>query len=804
MTPHDSRASVPWYLAASFCALLGLTISERVVAQVLGEIVVTAQKREQSAQDVGISLTAYSGDQIESFGFEKSTDIVNLTSGVFISGASAGQDAQFSIRGVTQNDFNDAIEGPNAVYVDEGYLAAQNGQAFGLFDLERIEILKGPQGTTFGRNATGGLVHFISRKPTREFEGFADLQYGSYDEVRIESAVSGPLSGTVAGRLSGMYNRHDEILDNLYPWSATVAGTPGGGQDVWNENIWGVRGQILWEPTERISVLISGFGSEQKISEAAYQSAGTIAVLDAQGRHVNTIFAAPTGQCEAIAAQTGDCVPLVAIDGEVPGGAPGVPAEDSLRPVPGGDLFGYIDPDGSGWKTSKDFAFDDISEYGSYGSTAKLTWDFDRATLTSVSHYMHFDREHPLDVDASPMPQSIFQAVSDSDSFTQELRLNGEIDRVRWLTGFYFLYIDTQHTLGLAFPENSPFSTIIFGQPVEANNIVDLETQSYSLFGQMDLSLTDTLTLVAGARVIVEKKDYQFEQLFFSNTDDTRIETDQQPLFPGSAPFADKTDDLLWAGKLQIEYRPNDDWLVYAGINRGVKAGSFNAKLNDGTPNLAPEDIPYDEEILTAYETGFKSTIFGGTTRLNGSIYYYDYKDYQAYVFTQSSGYVRNADAEYKGAEVELITSPFSGLDVILNASWIDADVYDLEVAPALFRDVRPSYTPSVQMAGLIRYEWPSPFGSGALAAQIDAHYVGDFYHNIRNFQAHKLPDYTVGNARVTWISPENSWNVSIFVNNFSDKHYRPMSFDLSTLCGCTQETYGKPRWVGVSTRYRF
>jgi iron complex outermembrane receptor protein len=803
MMIHDSRPRIAGNLLACICAILALTHAVEGVAQVLEEIVVTAQKREQAVQDVGIALTAFSGNQIDSLGFEKGTDVVNMTAGIYVSGASAGQDAQFSIRGVTQNDFNDAIEGPNSVYVDEGYVAAQNGQAFGLFDLERVEVLKGPQGTTFGRNATGGLVHFVTRKPTRAVEGFADVQYGSYDQVRFEGSVSGPLSGTLAGRLSAMYNRHDEILNNRYPLGATVPGTPGGGQDIWNENIWGIRGQFLWEPSERVSLLVSAYGSQQEISEAAYQSVGTIAVLDAQGRHVNTIFAAPAGVCEAISAETGGCVPLVAIDGELPG-VPGVPAEDAVRPVPGGDLFGYVDPDGDGRDTSKDFAFDDISEYGSYGTTAKLTWGFDRATLTSVSHYMHFDREHPLDVDASPMPQSLFQAESDSDSFTQELRLNGDLDRVRWLAGLYFLYIDTQHTLGLAFPANSPFSTIIFGTPVEVNNIVDLETQSYSLFGQVDVDLTDTLTLVAGLRTIIEKKDYSFEQLFFPNTDDTRIETDQPPLFPGAPPFADDTEDTLWAGKLQMEYRPNEDWLMYAGINRGVKAGSFNAKLNDGTPNLAPEDIPYVEEVLTAYEIGFKSTLFEGSTRLNGSFYYYDYKDYQAFVFTQSSGFVRNTDARYRGVELEVITNPLAGLDVMLNASWIDADVYDLEVAPALFRDVTPSFTPSVQVAGLVRYEWPSPFGDGRLAAQMDGHYVSSFYHNIRNFQAQELPSYVIGNARLTWISPGETWEGSVFVNNIADKRYRTMGFDLSTLCGCNQESYGKPRWFGASIRYSF
>ncbi|MCR4308083.1 MAG: TonB-dependent receptor [Candidatus Berkelbacteria bacterium] len=799
---------VGWSWLVTFCLLAPwVVLSGPVQGQVLEEVIVTAQKREQSLQDVGIAITAFTGDQIDALGLENSVDVARLTSGVYISAASGGQDSQFSIRGVTQNDFNDAIEGPNAVYVDEGYMAAQNGAIFGLFDIDRVEILKGPQGTTFGRNATGGLVHFITRKPTRDFEGFADIFYGSYDQVRVEAAIGGPVSETVAGRLSVMSNQHNEIMNNVYPFGATVSGTPGGDQDFWNEDEWAVRGQFLWTPSEDIDFLVSAFGSHQKAGEAPYQSIATIAIIDAQGRHVDTVHAGPNDVCEAISAETGNCVPIVAVDGELPAflGVPGVPPEDAVRPVPGGDLFGYIDPDGKNFDTSKDFAFKHIGDYKSHGATAKLTWDFDSVQFTSVSHYMNFKREHLLDVDATPTPQVIFQAESDSDSFTQELRLNGERDRLSWLTGLYFLNIDTTHTLGLAFPLNSPFSSpAIFGIPVEANNLVDLVTKSYSIFGQLEYNLTDNLILIAGLRAISEHKDYNYEQFFFLNLDDKKIETDSAPLFPGRAPFNDKSKESLLASKLQLEYLPTEDWMLYAGINRGVKAGSYNAKLNDGSPTLTDSEIPYGAETLMAYEAGFKSTLFNGSTRFNGAFYYYNYDDYQAYVFTNSSGYVRNADADYMGFELDLTTQPVTGLYLMLSASVIDAEIQDLEVAPNLFNDVKPTYTPTVQLAGLARYEWPSPVFGGKIAVLLDANYASSIYHNIRNFSGQKLPSYVVSNARLSWNSPDDQWEVTFSVNNIADTRYRLVGFDLSTVCGCSQEAYGKPRWFGGSIRFNF
>ena len=166
-------------------------------------------------------------DVMRAFGVERSFDIAKFTPGVHVSGNLAGQNTQFSIRGVTQNDFNDIIESPNAVYLDEGYIAIAQANTFAVFDIDRVEILKGPQGTLFGRNATGGLVHYISRKPSLDqVEGYVDATYGWFDTdtdanlVRLEGAVGGPFSETFAGRIAVYYNNHDGYLKNIYPFAA--------------------------------------------------------------------------------------------------------------------------------------------------------------------------------------------------------------------------------------------------------------------------------------------------------------------------------------------------------------------------------------------------------------------------------------------------------------------------------------------------------------------------------------------------------------------------------------------------------
>jgi len=794
-------------LVGSFAVVSGL--APEAVAQQAGaleEVLVTAQKREQSIQDVSIAITAFSGEQIAQLGLQSSSEVAFFTPGVHIASTSAGQDAQFTIRGVTQTDFSDAIEPPNAVYVDEGYMPTTQGQRFGMFDLERVEVLKGPQGTLFGRNATGGLVHYVTRKPTRELESFAELTYGSYDQVRAEGAVSGPLTERLSARVSGMVSRHDEIIDNDFPLgnvTDTVAGdgpfvpSDVGQDDFFNDYQWAVRGQLLWDVNEDVELLVSGYVAREETGTGQYEQGATTAVLDAQGRHINTIFAAddPLG-CEAVSAETGGCLPIDFVDGNF---------GNTTRPVQGGDLFGFIDPGGRGSReASVDHALDDFNNYEVNGVTARLTWDFRAFTVTSISHYVDFFKEQTLDTDVSPIPQSIVMNDNETETFSQELRLNGEGDRYRWVAGFFFLHIDNENAIGLGFSPDSPITQLFGVGPFESDAFSVLETNSYSLFGQVEFDLTDKLTFITGLRTIFEDKDAEYENLFLPNPNDAQVDRDQDPIVTGLefAPFDEEKSDTLWAGRIAMEFRPSDDWLLYASINRGVKAGSFNFKLNDFNPGLAPEDIPYDEEVLLAYETGFKSTLFDGRVNLNGTFYYYDYDDYQGFVFSGTSGFVRNVDAKFKGAELELTASPIPGLNLIVNGSWIDAEVTNLEVATNLFRDVEPAHTPEWQAAGLARYEWGQEILGGRISTQLDFNFVDDRFHNIRNFDAHKMDDYVVANWRLAWASNDGRWQGTFFVKNFLDETYQTTGFDLATLCGCNEEAWGAPRWLGGTLRY--
>ncbi len=803
------------FLTSLSVAAAILPVQVSLAQSMLEEIVVTAQKREQNLQDVPIAISAFSGKQMNALGVEESFDIAAFTPGVHISGNLAGQNTQFSIRGVTQNDFNDIIEAPNAVYLDEGYIAVAQGQTFAVFDIERVEILKGPQGTLFGRNATGGLVNYVSNKPDFEsFGGYLDLTAGQYDvendarRYTVEGALTGPLTETVAARLAVRYNSQDPYLENRYPEGAIFNEPPPGrvGQDLGDDDSIAGRLSVSFRPTDTVSIEVSANYAKSEVATGPYQSKSTIGVVE-DGELVNVIDT-PPDETRLTIAGDGDGGGNAIDGGELLPGA-GIGLEGRL--VPGGDFFGYKDPDGDDFTFSGDFAFDDQGETESSGLNARVYWDLsDTVRLTSVTDYKTFEKLLFIDVDAAPVNQLANYAGVDADTFSQELRFNGATDRMRWVAGLYYLNIDNQSDNGLKAPANSIINAGL-GAPLDIGVVADLQTDSYSAFGQLEYDLTDRLTLTGGLRVIQEEKEFDVGIGFFlSQSNDTVNQGEflQNPAGAGSPFFYDDDrSDTLWAGKLQLDYRPTEDLLLYAGINRGVKAGSYNAPLLGSYLGSGGDSaLPYDEEVLLSYEGGFKATLGdAGTTRLNGSLFYYDYTDYQAFLFVGVGGVVINADAETWGAELELQTSPFDGLDLMFNVAYFDAEVKDVPLrsgSPLPPRDVEPTYAPPLQATALARYSWPAL--GGRLAIQGDVSYSDEFYYNLRNFDADKFDSYTMVNALLSWESEDQRWLATLAARNLTDERAGVQGFDLATLCGCNEVSYRAPRFYSVGLRHNF
>ncbi len=757
----------------------------------LAEIIVTAQKREQSIEDVGIAITAFTGEQIREYGFQDSFDIARMTPGVHISGNNGGQKTLFSIRGVTQNDFNDQTESPVAVYVDDGYVAFGQGQTFGMFDLARVEVLKGPQGTLFGRNATGGLVHFVTNQPTQELGGFADVTYGSYNQIRFEGAVGGPIAPGLSVRTAVLFDRFDPIIKNTYPQNfATLTGVPSpiGGQDTFNDNTLALRTHILFEPRDDFSVLASGNYARARLSTAPLLEQPAIPVYDAAGNHVNTLVAGPNSTQQA---ELTDGTPIHA-----PFGAPGV-----LRP-PGGNLYaGSCTPQNyKDLACSEDFAFTHMDTTNSWGTSIEFKWKPSAFTLTALSDYKYFDKFQALPADGGAETTVNVMFASAAEQFSQEIRLNGETERTRWVSGLYYLHVNLNAKVALPADTDSLFLPLV-GVPWEDTAISHQDTKSSSIFGQLEYDLSKKFTLIGGLRLIDERKNFTGLESFFLNSNPFTIDT-ATTLFTVQPKRSYDQSETLWSGKLQLDWHAADGLLVYAGVNRGVKAGGFNATTTFGG-GFPTSEVPYGPEELLSYESGFKwDDLFGGTTRINGTAYYYDYKGYQGFFFTTITGYVQNVDAKYKGFELEVLSAPIAGLTVGLNTAFLDAKIYGVQLGPGVYRDSEPAFAPTRKSTALVRKNWNNALFGGSLVGQLDYSYTSAFYSDIRNYDASLMPAYGLADARLEWHSSDGHWQLAAFVNNFTDKRYFTIGYDLAGVTGSDSLVPGKPRWFGVSAHY--
>ncbi|HKT72708.1 MAG TPA: TonB-dependent receptor [Steroidobacteraceae bacterium] len=810
---HRQRLDIAGIAAASSAfvgALLGALPAHSAGSEdsgALEEVVVTAQKRSQNLQDVGISVQAFSASQLRDLNIQSSADIAAFTPGVALGGSTAGQQTLFTIRGVSQTDFNDIAESPNATYLDDGYLATTQAQSFALLDIERVEVLKGPQGTLFGRNATGGLIQYISKKPSLDrYEGYADFRLGVFDSPTspmnevLEAAFGGPISDTLAARIALKGTNQDSYLINRYPLDA-VGGSPGpgSGANLGADSTFTGRLALLYKPSSDLSMLLSVNGTDSKLSSAPYEQIATIGQLDSAGRLINVYDAAATETRASISATGGDGGADVSNTGTFTPFQP--------RPVAGGDFFGFRPP--GPWVTSSDFAFSRPDTVDSYGVDLHTDWTISESlSLTAVSDYKKYDKLLFVDVDSSPANLVANYTGDTAFSASQEVRLNGKTSNLDWVAGLYYLHIGSHAIAGLKFPGGS----IVPGAPFDLGTDADLKTDSYSLFGQMDWQFAPQLGLVLGARAIREQKEYDFLQGIWGTTDSREAQVGVPLIIgpvigaAGPEPYRNDSGETLWAGKVQLEFRPAEDLLFYLGVNRGVKAGSYNAQLAGGLP-VPNSLIPYRPEVLVSTEGGFKSTFLDRRLRVNASVFHYDYHDYQGFLFTGVSGVVINRNAKTNGIEGTIEANPVVGLDVILGASYTHARVHGVPLliggSDIPVRDVEPTYSPPVQANLLLKYAHQA-VGGGSLTERFSVVYSDRFYYNLRNFTADQFPHYFKLGLGADWTSMHEHWQVGLDVQNLTNKRIGSQGFDLAGLCGCNNVAYQPPRSYTVNLHYAY
>jgi iron complex outermembrane receptor protein len=674
-----------------------------------------------------------------------------------------------------------------------------------MFDMERIEVLRGPQGTLFGRNSTGGVIHYLTRRPSQDCDAYNDVAVGDFSQVKAEAAIGGPFSDTVMGRLSLATNQHDGWTENSTP----------GVQDYNGADAVAVRGQLLFAPSESGSILLNVNYSENDAEVGAWQHEATMPSADG-----NSSLPIP---------------PNVDFWGSDP-------FQIGCTGGPGLDCFSYRDTDGDPWTGEYDRNGSVKVEHT--GAALNIDWAFGDLQFTSITAFTNVDRLQEEDTDMNPfvagaglpsLLQPTFQA--ETDTITQEFRLASADDQsFRWLGGFFYFdnEVDAAYDLDT--------TTISF---VLLDADYTQETESFALFGQVEYDFSDSWTLIAGLRYTDEEKTMDFVNIdrssytlansglpyggasvigFCSTQPVAGLPVPPNCFNPGPTPISaarptvDHTilfneatvgslavqDNDLWDGKLELNWKVNDDVLLYGSYSRGTKSAGFNSGFLDPTficgVNPIPT-IPFEDETLNAYEVGVKSTVFGGTTRLNASAFFYDYKDFQTFQFVFLNQIIFNTDAEVFGGEIEIASSPNEHWDLQLGIGVLDATAENIPTLTMdAVRDRDMVAAPELSVNALVRYNWQALGGTWALQAW--GNLADSVWYDIQNHPVSEEDGYTVVNFRGSYTGGDGSWEIYAYVNNAFEEEYKTYTFDFTGLFGFNQQAAGMPRWWGAGFRY--
>ena len=609
---------------------------EGVSGDGLGEIIVTAQKRAENIQDVPIAISAVGSEYLESRGISSIDGLGTIAPNVKIERAPSSKTiTQIAIRGSVT--INPAITWEPAVglYLDGVYIAKAQGSIFDIADLERVEVLRGPQGTLYGRNALAGAINLITKKPSGEAGGSMELTYGSYDYKKIKGVIDLPRMGIFSAKLSGQYVKRDGLVDIVpNPVAGVVTALPNVVNQTDTIDSGSFMAQLRAELSDSVALDYTYDYNKQKQRPPI-----------AQLLRVN---------------RNGD--PRDIFDPGSPSFAFGG-AFFPLHLYANPKRQGVASIDGGVYERSR-----------AYGHALTLTADLGSATLKSITAYRDLAWSDGLDLDGSPTPVAYTQRITDYHALSQELQLTGTAlsDRLNYVLGaFYFK--EKAETLG---PQ------VFFGGGADFQSDYGSHTRAFALYTQLDYKLTDALKLSVGGRYTHEAKDVRrFLRVNFDAANGIF-----SPLVVANIPYGVVPDAKYnnFSPAATLSYAASEDVNVYARFARGFKSGGFNGETNDfGAPTAAcPTGAlelcdPYNPEKVDSYELGIKTKLADGRLILNVAAFRDQHKDIQLSIFRATgaaSSIVRNAaSARIQGLEFEAIARPVDALTVNATLALLDA-----------------------------------------------------------------------------------------------------------------------------------
>jgi iron complex outermembrane receptor protein len=755
------------------------------------EIVVTAQFREQRLQDTPLAITAVNAEMLEARSQTNISEITAQAPSVTLKpqGTAFGPSLGASIRGVGQYDFNPALEPGVGLYVDDVYYATLTGAIFDLLDVDRVEVLRGPQGTLAGKNSIGGAVKLYSKRPTGDGSGYLSGTYGSRNRIDLRGSADFGLTDELAMRVAGVAKKQEGYVDRLDFGCVNPPGSPlnpavGGVQPMATTGKCRVardgevdylagRAQLRYQPTDSIDINIIGDYTHDDRNAAA-------GVLLFANNPANL---------------------------NIRGDADAVPYDSRFICGQYCNYASYFSP-ADVWATPPVAGFplhetrgQGRTKFNGWGLSGQVDIDLtDTLQLQSITSYRQYDLLFTNDDDYSPLALGNGLSELDYWGFTQELRLNGSLldDTVNWTLGAF--YLDQRSTY-------ATFQDIRYAPiPLQFQGDDPVNADTQAVFAAVSWEIVEDLTFNGGLRYTDEHKDYTFSR---RNRDGT--------LNPFLGALDGVTgvydgDRIDWRANLQ--YRFSDELMAYAQVSTGFKGGGINPR-----PFNPAQVQPFGPETLTAYELGFKSDLFGRLLRLNGAAYYSDYKGIQLTLLScpQFGGpgpcaLPQNAgDAEIKGFELEATIDPGNGLLIDAAMSYLDFDYTEINpqaggpTAPAGVQiGMVPPYTPEWKWAAGIQYEFDLG-NSGSITPRVDANYQSHLFSNAVNGPRNRIEGYTLANARLTWRNEGEDLEVALEVTNLFDEYYLLTSFDLTGAgAGFVAGQPGRPREWAVTVKKDF
>jgi iron complex outermembrane receptor protein len=776
-------------------------------ADQLEEITVTAQFRSQNLQETPLAITAVTGDMLEARSQTSIYEVAAQAPSVFLApqAQANGSGLIAYIRGVGQTDFNFALEPGVGLYVDDVYLPTLTGSLLDLLDLDRVEILRGPQGTLAGRNSIGGAIKLFSKRAEGK-GGNVSLTYGSYDRVDVRASGDFTLAeDKLFMRIAGVSKNRDGYVDRLdYGCTHPGSGVPTLrlSQGCKLGTLGGIsyaagRLNMRWLPSDSVEVNFNADVTNDS-SEAG---------ADVLRRAVQTL---PPTDPRYVWADDGNpaTVPTVPLDCRfVPYG------QYSCDPNGGNPYVSYATFVDSTAPTNqrpfKPVVVPVVQQLDQYGMSANIDWTIsDSFSLKSISAWRKYESSWAQDVDNSPAAsQQLLQSLRHW-AWSQELRLNGSFgEAFDFTTGAY--YFKQDGTLEARVDLNYAGIDFVHGPDPTPSD-------SQALFAQGTFHATDKLDFTVGARYTQDEKDYTY---FRHNPDGTLpVPPTGFPFAPNQPPNAVLTglngtsahfesDQFDW--RAVMDYQWTDDVMTYVQASTGYKGGGINPR-----PFFVSQELSFDPETLTTYELGLKTSFAENRIRLNMAAFFNQYEDIilRLNFCAQSPPGQQTpcqlpanvGKAEVKGVELESNMLLGAGFSVDLSASWMEFEYTETNFATtAIPTSYITPFTP--ELKGSLGLQYETPFaGDHTFVARVDWAYQSDVYGDAFNNPYNHIPSYGTGNVRLTWRGPEDKWEASAEVQNVSDKLFYLATNDYSASAGTSSFSPGLPRTWAITVKRSF